>query len=157
MGATAIRKHHEDLPPTQGALALQYDAAEELVAQPRPRLRLLPGGQGLPDVQAWSTRLVLALAETIAGDRPVSQMTRWADTAVYMDLQRRVRLLGLTTTAGRRAAKERSSVRSVHVSRPTDGVVEVAAHLRTGGRSRAMALRLEVHRNRWVCTALELG
>jgi hypothetical protein len=157
MGATAIRKHQEDIAPTQGALALQYDAAEELVMPPRPRLRLLPGGQSLPDVQAWSTRLVLALAETIAGDRPVSQMTRWADTAVYMDLQRRVRLLGLTTTAGRRAAKERSSVRSVHVSRPTDGVVEVAAHLRTGSRSRAMALRLEVHRNRWVCTALEIG
>jgi hypothetical protein len=76
---------------------------------------------------------------------------------VYVDVHRRVRLLGLTTTAGKRATKERSSVRSVHICHPETGVAEVAAHLRTSGRSRAMALRLEIRRGRWVCTALELG
>jgi hypothetical protein len=154
MGATALRTRAEVV-PTRGALALQYEADEDVPA--RPVLRLVPGGPGLPEVKEWATRLVQAIAETIGGDRPVSQLTRWTDTAVYVDVHRRVRLLGLTTTAGKRAARERSSVRSVHVCRPEDGVAEVAAHLRTGGRSRAMALRLEVRRGRWVCTALELG
>ncbi|GAB3832685.1 Rv3235 family protein [Kribbella italica] len=155
-GATALRKPQEVV-PTQGALALQYEADEELAAPARPTLRLVPVSPALPDVRMWATLLAQAIAETIGGDRPVSQLTRWTDTAVYVDVHRRVRLLGLTTTAGKRATKERSSVRSVHVCRPEDGVAEVAAHLRTSGRSRAMALRLEIRRGRWVCTALELG
>jgi hypothetical protein len=153
-GATALRKRPE-VPPTRGALALQYEADEEV--PPRPTLRLVPAGPEVPDVREWATRLVQAIAETIGGDRPVSQLTRWTDTAVYVDVHRRVRLLGLTTTAGKRATKERSAVRSVHICRPEAGIAEVAAHLRTSGRSRAMALRLEIRRGRWVCTALELG
>ena len=154
MGATALRKRPE-VAPTHGALALQYEVDEEV--PPRPTLRLVPNAPALPEVREWATRLVQAIAETIGGDRPVSQLTRWTDTAVYVDVHRRVRLLGLTTTAGKRATKERSSVRSVHICRPEAGVAEVAAHLRTSGRSRAMALRLEIRRGRWVCTALELG
>ncbi|ADB30740.1 hypothetical protein Kfla_1645 [Kribbella flavida DSM 17836] len=143
--------------PTQGALALRYDVAEELVIPARPRLRLVHGGPALPDARAWSTRLVQAIVEVLAGDRAISQLIRWTDSVVFTDLNRRVRLLGLTTTAGKRGAKDRSCVRSIHVSRPTDDVVEVAAHVRAGDRSRAVALRLETHRGRWVCTALELG
>jgi hypothetical protein len=33
----------------------------------------------------------------------------------------------------------------------------VAAHVRRGDRSRAIALRMEIRRNPWVCTALEIG
>ncbi|MBP2355434.1 hypothetical protein JOF29_006544 [Kribbella aluminosa] len=76
---------------------------------------------------------------------------------MFLELNRRVRLLGLNTTAGLRSAKEKSTVRSVRVFVPEPGIAEVAAHVRHGERSRAVALRLEVRRNRWVCTALELG
>ena len=132
----------------------------EVPTEAPPALRLVgspePGGV-LPDVQVWSARLVQAVAEVLAGDRPIGQLVRWTDTVVYAELNRRVRLLGLTTTASVRGAAERSSVRSVRVSTPAEGVAEIAAHVRHGRRSRAVALRLEVHRNRWVCTALELG
>ncbi|TWD82183.1 hypothetical protein FB561_3311 [Kribbella amoyensis] len=111
----------------------------------------------VPDAQAWGTRLVQAVAEVLAGDRPLNQLVRWTDSTVFMDLSRRVRLLGLTTTAEARSTKERCSVRSVHVSSPVEEVAEIAAHVRYGQRSRAIALRLEIHRGRWVCTALELG
>jgi hypothetical protein len=93
----------------------------------------------------------------LAGDRPISQLVRFTDDAVFSELNRRVRMLGLTTTATSRGAKERSAVRSVRVSAPTEHVAEVAAHVRHGERSRAIALRMEIRRNRWVCTALELG
>ena len=89
--------------------------------------------------------------------RPISQLVRFTDEAVFADLNRRVRLLGLTTTATARGAKERSAVRSVHVCTPANGIAEIAAHIRHGDRSRAIALRMEIRRNRWICTALDLG
>jgi hypothetical protein len=145
-------------PVTDGALALRYqDVPEVRVAPARPVLRLVPTGPSLPEAQAWAPRLVQALAEVLAGDRPIGQLVRFTDTVVFADISRRVRVLGLTTTATARGAKERSAVRSVHVFTPATEVAEVAAHVRYGDRSRAMALRLEVHRDRWICTALELG
>lgn len=98
-----------------------------------------------------------AITEVLVGDRPIGQLIRWTDSQVFSDLNRRVRVLGLTTTASARGSQERCAVRSVHVSTPAPQVAEVAAHVRHGGRSRAVALRLEVRRDRWVCTALELG
>lgn len=119
----------------------------------------VPGREAprLPEVRAWSARLAQAISEVLAGDRPISQLVRFADDAVFMELNRRVRLLGLNSTAGTRGAKEKSVVRSVRVFMPEPFIAEVAAHVRHGGRSRAVAFRLEVRRNRWVCTALELG
>jgi len=111
----------------------------------------------VPDAQAWASRLVQAVSEVLVGDRPISQLVRFTDDAVFTDLNRRVRLLGLTTTATSRGAKERSAVRSVRVCTPARHVAEVAAHVRHGDRSRAIALRMEIRRHRWVCTALELG
>jgi len=144
------------LPPTQGALALRYQPVPEAPAP--PALRLVPGpAEEVPDVQTWSARLVQAFAEVAAGDRPIGQLIRWTDPTVYAELNRRVRLLGLTTTATGRGAEERCSIRSIRISSPADGVAEVAAHVRYGQRSRAMALRLEIHRRRWICTALEVG
>ena len=98
-----------------------------------------------------------AVAEVLAGDRPISQLVRYTDDEVFMELNRRVRLLGLSTTATTRGAKEKSAVQSVRVFMPEPFIAEVAAHVRRGDRSRAIALRMEIRRNRWVCTALEIG
>jgi hypothetical protein len=146
-------------PMTRGALALQLQAPSDLgTALAPPILRLVDPDNGrLPDSHAWATRFVQAVTEVLAGDRPIGQLVRWTDAVVFNDLNRRVRVLGLTTTATVRGSKERCAVRSVHVSAPAPQVAEVAAHIRHGERSKAVALRLEVHRGRWVCTALQLG
>jgi hypothetical protein len=112
---------------------------------------------GIPDAGAWGSRLAQAVSEVLAGDRPISQMVRFTDETVFTELNRRVRLLGLSTTANGRGSRQRSAVRSIRVCTPTDHVAEIAAHVRHGERSRAIALRMEIRRNRWVCTALELG
>jgi hypothetical protein len=152
----------QPVPMTQGSLALHYEVAPgQQAVPPPPMLRLVPADDPeapyLPDAQAWAIRLVQAVTEVLAGDRPIGQLVRWTDSVVFTDLNRRVRVLGLTTTATARGSKERCAVRSVHVSTPAPEVAEVAAHVRHGERSRAVALRLEIHRGRWVCTALELG
>ncbi|GAA1145845.1 hypothetical protein GCM10009630_50520 [Kribbella jejuensis] len=111
---------------------------------------------GLPDARLWGGRLAQAVSEVLVGDRPISQLVRFTDDQVFLELNRRVRLLGLNSTAGTRGAKEKSTVRSVRVFMPQPAIAEVAAHVRHGQRSRAVALRLEIRRNRWICTALEL-
>lgn len=146
---------------TTEALTLRLQTITRLgvvsTAPGAPTERAAGTGPVVPDARAWGSRLVQAVSEVLAGDRPISQMVRFTDEAVFTELNRRVRLLGLSTTATGRGSKERSAVRSVRVCKPTEHVAEVAAHVRHGDRSRAIALRMEIRRNRWVCTALELG
>ncbi len=152
----------------QGTLALDFPLPSGLPAVPRtPALTLVVGGDSetslpadlLPDTAArdWAGRFVQAVVEVIAGDRPLQQLLRWTDERVYADLSRRVRILGQTTSAASRHRTERSHVRSVHVFQPRPDAAEVAAHVRHGARSRAVAARLEAERGRWTCIALRLG
>ncbi len=162
------------VPPSavQGALALDFSLPSGLPAVPRvPALTVLvggdrtpPSGEGVsrteptvPAAHDWAGRFVQAVVEVIAGDRPLQQLIRWTDERVYADLSRRVRILGLTTSAASRHRTERSHVRSVHVFQPRPDAAEVAAHVRHGRRSRAVAARLEADGVRWRCTALLLG
>ncbi|MDP9445165.1 MAG: Rv3235 family protein [Actinomycetota bacterium] len=147
----------------QGTLALDFTLSSGVPAVPRPPALTLVGDgedpdlQGIPSPQLWAGRFVQAVVEVVAGDRPLQQLIRWTDERVYDDLSRRVRLLGLTRSTAVRVRTERSHVRSIHVCRPAATVAEVAAHVRHGGRSRAVAARLEANRGRWLCTALQLG
>lgn len=156
-------------PPVQGALALDFTLPSGLPAVPQAPALTLVVGRGrapadappseptVPAARDWAGRFVQAVVEVIAGDRPLQQLIRWTDERVYADLSRRVRILGLTTSAASRHRTERSHVRSVHVFQPRPDAVEVAAHVRHGRRSRAVAARLEADHARWRCTALLLG
>lgn len=170
-------------PPVQGTLALDFALPSGLPAEPRPRaLTLVTGGTeptggrrhgsfadrpeaagaaraaaGAPPPEEWAGPLVQAVVEVIAGDRPPQQLVRWTTQRVYADLSRRVRILGLTTSAASRTRTERCHVRSVRVFQPRPDAAEVAAHVRHGARSRAVAARLEIQRGRWTCTAIQLG
>jgi len=155
--------------PVQGTLALDFALPSGLPAVPRtPALTLVVGGEQRPAPLAgsadrppapkeWAGRFVQAVVEVIAGDRPVQQLVRWTNERVYADLSRRVRILGLTTNAASRHRTERSHVRSVHIFQPDPSSAEVAAHVRHGARSRAVAVRLDAEHGRWTCTALQLG
>ncbi|MGN6474105.1 MAG: Rv3235 family protein [Mycobacteriales bacterium] len=48
-------------------------------------------------------------------------------------------------------------LRSVHLRSPDAGIVEACAVVDGGVRTRAFAFRLEYLRDRWRCTALQLG
>jgi hypothetical protein len=149
--------------PTDGATAL--DPAAAPAPTPPTELRLLPGGatgtDPTDDDQRHSLvrarRFIQAVVEIVSGDRPCTQMIRWTDRDVYESLSTRVSafagISGSTPSAGRPRAK----VVSVKVCRPRDGVAEIAAHVRQGRRSHAIAARLERFERRWICTALELG
>jgi hypothetical protein len=106
---------------------------------------------------------VQAIVEVLAGDRPLTQLVRWTTTEVYEEVTALLsarRPAGVHGQAsGRRAVDEvvRAAVSSVRLTEPADGVAEVAATVRRGRRTTAVALRLEGLDGRWQCTALEVG
>ncbi|MDQ6648571.1 MAG: Rv3235 family protein [Actinomycetota bacterium] len=157
----------------QGALALVLPPGYVDPLPVRARgLRLLPppvpGDDGdfgslatprsqLPPPGPWAGRLVQALLEVLAGARPVPQLLRWTSHQVYADLDAAVTRRA-ERSSGRPAGRPgAATVQSVHLSEPDEGVAEVCAVVRRGGRTRAVALRLEGVDGRWQCTALTVG
>ncbi|WP_051208817.1 Rv3235 family protein [Propionicicella superfundia] len=110
-----------------------------------PRVRILSRIDPV-DRQAILS-LTQAVIEALQGRRPTSQLERWAHPDIAATI-------GHLQRAGRESVLVFRSVRLQPVS---STVVEVAAHLVAGGRSRAVALRLARGRvpGRWLCTRFE--
>jgi hypothetical protein len=104
----------------------------------------------LPPAQPFAHALVQRLLEVLAGVRPLGQLQRDTTLEVYDALER-----VLTTrprTGGPRP--DGRAVRSVHVQQRPEGIAEVSATVRRGGRYGAVALRLEGVNGAWRCTEL---
>jgi len=163
-----------DQPTRQPTLDVEHALPSGLPASPQlrapVRLVALPSANGLDDVEAraeprrptsssalpeprrWAARLAQAVLESLGGRRPVQQLSRWLDEAVFAALSRSVRASG-------RPRADRSPqvvVRSVRATRPTSHAVEACVVVQVGRRARAVALRLEGLDGRWMCTALDV-
>ncbi len=116
------------------------------------------GGAEPAEPGEWPSRFAQVLAETLAGSRPASQIEPWTTERARANIRRLGPLL---------AAGQRPRVQRVLTSYPADDVVEVAAIVGFGPRTRALAARLERARPqpatpgrpgrdaRWLCTAVE--
>lgn len=107
----------------------------------------------------WVERYVRTALEIVAGERPASHVTRHTKPSVHHDLTRRA-LLATRAGAGPRRpgiddALPRATVRGLHLSFLSRGVVEASAVVRHGDTHRAVACRFEWLRDRWTCTALD--
>lgn len=138
-------------PSEQGA----FDFTELEAPAARPRLRLVTGPDGT--VQRFATRFAQVLVEVIGGDRALYQLMRWTTDEVYADLTERARVLSEAAGDRARIRRLRAQVRSVHLSQPDHASAEVSIHVRHGGRSRAIAARLDLIEERWRCSALLFG
>ena len=117
-----------------------------------------PGQRGR--LEQWVHRYVQATVEIVGGDRPASQLLRWTARQVYVDLHRRAVLVGRAgghAPGVQRVQPVRPHVVSVHTSFVSPTVAEASARVRYGARSRALALRFEKRRDRWLCTAMEFA
>lgn len=104
-----------------------------------------------------------AAVEVVSGIRPGAQLARWVCSDVFADLRRRAHLASLTgpERRERRSPAWRPQVASLHGSFPRPGTYEVAARVRQGGRSHAVAARFDLKARsggrRWVCTAMDFS
>lgn len=147
-------------------LPLDWELPGGLPATPRPtrHLRLVApppeplhdtAGR-LPSPAPWVARLAPAILEVAAGERPSGQLTRWVTREIRETLARRG-AAALRHPAGKGRPPQCRRVRSVRVTSPAPGVVEASAVVLGAERARAVALRLESVKSRWLATAVELG
>jgi hypothetical protein len=105
----------------------------------------------LPDPRVAGRQLLTTALEVFAGRRPVTQL-RPLTTATLFE----------AVSTGRRppwcaGGTAPIVLGVVHVCEPVDGVAEVSAVARRGGRAHAVAARLEGIDGRWRCTAVQIG
>lgn len=139
-------------PPGQQTLPLSFVLPTGLPAAPPPPPPALADQAG---IAPWAARLAQAVIEVEAADRPVLQLGRWVAPEIYRRLDRRQQLRARSRDPRRPRNRCAEQVHSVHVCRPAQDVAEVSVVTTGGVRCRALALRLERRRGRWLCTALD--
>ncbi len=104
-----------------------------------------------PDPGQWAGALARGIVEILVGVRPLTQLRRWVVPALYEQLARNGAAMtpGLSSTGCR--------ILSTHVAHVRPGVVEAGVIIGLDGRTRALALRLEEFRGRWLTTALDIA
>ncbi|MFC5752960.1 Rv3235 family protein [Actinomadura rugatobispora] len=129
-------------PATDGSLALARQAPPE--APRRPHLSLVGDDDRRPSHEEEAAAIVRLVLEVLAGTRPPRHLAERAVPDVWQAL----------------AARRRGPITPPRIARtllqePTPGVLEIAAVVVLNGRTHALALRLDHHRGRWRCTAIE--
>ena len=153
------------LASVQGALALDLTPR---TAPPRPRLRSAQTNDLVAvevaargRVDAFVGRYLQATVEIAAGDRPVAQVLRHTVPEIYEELAQRARNVteagGPAPGPARGPNPARPVVVGVRTALIRSDAVEASAHVRYGRRSRAVAARFEVVRDRWQCVAIAWG
>jgi Family of unknown function (DUF6459) len=154
-GPAAKRRQPRSAAPPAVIAAPEPDDTDDVEKEePLPPARRTPRHE-LPPPRIFGARLVQALSEATAGERPLAQLSPYLSRTVYRRLERH--FAGTVRGTGGVGPDNRSAVRSVRVCEPSDGVAELAAVVRRGGRMAAIALRLEGLDGRWQCTALQMG
>lgn len=105
----------------------------------------------LPPAGPTGRRVLTLALEALSGRRPVGQLQSVTSPGVFAALsgRRRPRWCAEGTAP--------LLLGPVHVCEPVDGVAEISAVARRGGRAHAVAARLEGVDGRWRCTALQVG
>ena len=167
-GGTVVSLPLTPVATVQGTLALDLGPRLDV---PEPVVVSRPGDSAVHDVvhvdlvqrrrfEQHAARIGAAVVEIVGGDRPVSQLLRWTTPEVYQDLARRAHLV--SRAVGRRPGSGgiqsvRPQLVAAHISFVSEGCAEVSLHVRYGDRSRAVAARFELIRDRWQVSALEFA
>jgi hypothetical protein len=108
-----------------------------------------PAGPEPPEpTSVLHRQFAVSLAECLAGVRPARQLMPWLSKRGSIHLHRLMPLF---------AGGHQPRVLRMLTARPTPDVIEMTLVVVTGGRTRALAVRLERASDRWLCTDIEAG
>lgn len=117
----------------------------------------LPSGKTMPDPHHWAAQIARCSLEAIEGLRAPGQLSRWLHQDLFQALQKRAVYHQLHTRQANQDTKLGPvQVKLVRLCPTPGGAQEASVVLFDGQRSRAVALRLEAYRGRWLTTALEI-
>ncbi|MCS4484060.1 Rv3235 family protein [Gleimia sp. 6138-11-ORH1] len=108
----------------------------------------------LPDPKLWSKAAAAALVEVLLGKRPAQQLQRWVASEIYSALERRVALNRRLEGEPPRSLPPK--VLSSRVCVVSNTVVETTHSVSTTHKTVIVCIRLEVRRNQWIITAIEI-
>lgn len=100
-----------------------------------------------PKLRQFATAVVTAIVEALAGRRPLAQLEAWVEPEP----------LALLEHLRRSGATNGLRLRSVRLQQPSGKALEVMAHLRHAGASRAAAFRFGRIGERWAVCRIELS
>ena len=107
------------------------------------------------DASRTAAIVVTAASEVLSGLRPVDHLARWTSPSLFDALARRAGLA--SRILRRRPAPRRPRIRSVRTELTVSGACEATVLLEEGNRVRAAAARLEMLREHWILTGLEIA
>ncbi|WP_061961724.1 Rv3235 family protein [Demequina flava] len=107
--------------------------------------------RNLGNPAALACTVAKAVTESVLGGSELSAVNRWLEPQLRRRLERQ---RSLTRRAGRPPVT--AHVRRARVERVSNGAAEVALVVDVAGRSRAVAMRLEVVHQRWLTTAIDV-
>lgn len=149
----------------QGTLAL--DLEPQLAPPVVPDVPTLAGADTVVvspvvrrELHRWAMTFAQACVEVVLGDRPASQLVRWATPEIHREIAYRAGVVARASVHGQARGGRppvRPQVQNVRTCFVGDQAVEMCVRVKYGERSRALAGRLEVIGGRWQCTALEFG
>ena len=142
--------------------ALRAIMPAEVERETPNRLRLVapesitPDLGQLPHPSEWTARIARAVIEAVAGESPVTQLTKWTTREVLLQVTIRA-ASARRHPAGKALSSPPRRVGSVRTCVVAPGIVEACAVVSGMTRARAIALRLEARGQRWIVTAMQLG
>lgn len=144
----------EPVLPAPGQIPLPFPGVRPVL--PAPIERATNADLGHP-LRQRAAHFMQAVVEVLSGERAPRQLAAWMAPDVYDQLQ--ARLDARARVPRRAGASGTARIASVHVSMIDAETAEVAGRMVHRGRSRAIAVRLELqtsHRGQkgWRCTAL---
>ena len=117
----------------------------------------------LADIKKMTRTVGSAFIEAELGIRPFAQLSSWIELELFQKLRARV----VHSAAGKHLAARRGEENSrkvpsitpigVRASMQINGEWESSMTIRVGERARAIAMRLQLHRDRWRVIAFEVG
>lgn len=107
------------------------------------------------DASRTAAIVVTAASEVLAGLRPVDHLVRWTSPSLFEALARRAGLAARILRG--QSSPRRPRIRSVRTELTMSGACEATVLLEEGNRVRAAAARLELLRERWILTGLEMA